>query len=178
MGFTSAEVNKLTFKALAAKVLDSIESAEWYESRFLNSPVVPAEKVLMELGTVQQYPASTLTEARNNVSTYLTGIVNDLSQSASAVRLTQAVPGNNLTWAAYTTYNDYSSSLLNNWIQPQLIPQSSGAPSNGYSIRVFNGDPNGALGTYNEILTTDNQSATEVAWVFNYDLGLLLLLLL
>jgi len=175
MGFSSSEVNKITFKALAAKVIDSISTSQWYESRFLNNPVVPAERVLMELGTVQQYPASTLSQAQTNVSTYLSGIVDDLTNPASAIRMTQAVSGNNLTWAAYVTYNDPSSGMVDKWIQPQLIPQSSGAASNGYSIQVWNGDPNGAPGTYNEILTSDNQGAGEVSWVFNYDLGLLLI---
>ena len=47
-----------------------------------------------------------------------------------------------------SVYNDASSPRLDNWIQPQLIPQASGLASNGYAIGLYNGQPVGAVGTF------------------------------
>ena len=83
---------------------------------------------------------------------------------------------NNSTWAAYSTYNDTSSARLENWILPQLIPQSNGSPSNGYAINLYDGDP-AASGTL--VSTTDGTTGTgidkTVGWIFNYASGILIL---
>ena len=87
------------------------------------------------------------------------------------------VPGTNFsTYATYTTPGDTTSAQLRNWLMPQLVPQGSGAPSNGYAIQLYNGDPNagGVL-----VTTTEGQTGTgankTVGWTFNYANGLLLI---
>jgi len=172
MGFTSSEIQRLTFKVQAGNVIDANAGSYWYESRFPFNPAVDANRILSEYDTIQQYPAANLATARNNVSTYLSDIVDDLSQDVSSIRLTQAVSGVNNTWAAYNTYNDRSSEIIDLWIQPQKIPQTNGSPSNGYAIQLYSGDP-GSGGEY--ISPTAGQSGGEVGWVFNYDMGLLFL---
>ena len=83
---------------------------------------------------------------------------------------------NGSTWVAHSTYNDASSAVLTNWLLPQLVPQSSGVPSNGYAIRLYEGDP-ASGGT--EISTTSGTTGTgdekTVGWVWNYANGMLLL---
>ena len=83
---------------------------------------------------------------------------------------------NNSTWIAYSTYGDTTSSVLKNWIQPQLKPQSTGAASIGYAIVLYDGDPS-AGGT--EVTTTDGTTGSgtskTVGWFFQYSTGLLLL---
>ena len=46
MGFTSAEVAKLTFKVQAGNVIDADSGNFWYQSKLENSPAIKAERVL------------------------------------------------------------------------------------------------------------------------------------
>lgn len=175
MGFTNQERINLFTKALAAGVIDANSVAVWFETFFPFSFIMDAQQVWTELTTLRSYPAGNITTARANAVAIPT-IIQDLSYPASAVRLTLVAGTNNSTWAAYSVYGDPSSALLRNWLLPQLVPQASGAPSNGYAINLYDGDPNagGVL-----ISTTDGQTGTGVnktsGWIFNYAQGLLFL---
>ena len=172
MGFTSAEIQRLTFKVQAGNVIDAASGSAWYESRFPFNPAITSDRVLTEFDTVKLNPASNLVAAQTASASNPT-IIEDLSAVSQAVRLTRAVPGANNTWVSYNTYNTPSSGVKDLWIQPQRVPQSSGAPSGGYEIALYSGDPNSG-GVY--ISTSLGQTVGgEVGWVFNYDMGLLFL---
>ena len=175
MGFSNQERINLNSKALQAGVLDANASAVWYETFFPFGFILGSESVFTQMAALRALPASNLATAQTNASNN-PALIQDKSANANAVRLTLVAGTNNTTFAAYTTYNDTTSALLENWLLPQLVPQSSGSPSNGYAVRLFNGDPN-AGGT--EITTTAGTTGTgvnkTVGWVWNYARGLLLL---
>ena len=173
MGFSNQERINMNSAALAAGVIDANATAQWYEKQFGFSFILDASTVWRQLSSIPA--AANLTAARNNAIANPT-IIQDLSQATSAKRLTKVAGTNNSTFACYSTYNDTSSTLLKNWLLPQLVPQSSGAPSNGYSINLYDGDPNSG-GTL--ISTTVGQTGSgttkSVGWIWNYALGILLL---
>ena len=172
MGFSTTEVNKLTFKVQAGGVIDADSGARWYESKLSFSPKVLPERILTNYSLIPI--AGNLATAQSNAAADPTNI-EDLSLGANAVQLSRVTAGADNTWISYNTLNDPSSGVKQNWIQPPSIPQASGAPSIGYSVRLYSGDPNGAPGTFQEILTTAEQDNNPgyVGWVFNYDMGLL-----
>jgi len=175
MGFSNQERINLNSKALQAGVLDGNASAVWYETFFPFGFILSSESVFTQMAALRALPAANLgvaqTNAGNNPS-----LIQDKSADANAVRLTLISGTNQTTYAAYSTYNDTTSAIFENWLLPQLVPQSTGSPSNGYAVRLYNGDPNSG-GT--EITTTAGTTGTgvnkTVGWVFNYALGLLLL---
>lgn len=173
MGFSNQEAINLNFASLAAGVIDANSSAVWFEKQFGFGFILDAGVVWTQLASIPA--AGNLATARSNASSNPT-LIEDLSQNTDAKRLTLITGTNDSTFAAYSTYNDPSSGLLKNWLLPQLVPQTSGAPSNGYSIQLYDGDPDSG-GTL--ITTTDGQTGTgsskQVGWIFNYALGLLLL---
>jgi hypothetical protein len=172
MGFSNQEAINLNFASLAAGVIDANSAAVWFEKQFGFSFILGADTVWTQTSSIPA--AGTLTVARSNAAANPT-IIEDLSQATDAKRLTLIAGTNYSTFACYDTYNDPTSGLLKNWLLPQLVPQTSGAPSNGYSIQLYDGDPN-AGGTL--ITTTDGQTGTgsskQVGWIYNYALGLLL----
>ena len=176
MGFTNQERINLFAKALQAGVVDANSIAVWYETFFPFSFVLDAAQVWTQLATVRSYPAANRATAQANAAGPLAGIVSDLSAPASAIRLTPVAGTNGSTYAAYTTYGDPSSALLKNWLLPQLVPQTSGAPSNGYGIELYDGDPatTGVL-VPTSAGTTGTGVNKTVGWVVNYALGVLLL---
>ncbi len=175
MGFSNQEQINLVSKVMQAGVIDANASAVWYETFFANNFIVDAGTVWTSLPTLRTLPAGTRTVARANAAANPT-LIQDLSQNAQAVRLTVVAGTNGSTWAAYSVYGNTNSTLLRNWLLPQLIPQANGAPSNGYAIQLYNGNPaaGGAL-----VSTSAGTSGTgenkSVGWVFNYPSGLLLL---
>jgi hypothetical protein len=175
MGFSNQARINLNSKALQAGVLDGNSASVWYETFFPFGFLLAGESVFTEMARLKALPAGNLATAQGNAASN-TDLIQDKSASANAIRLTLVTGTNQTTYAAYSTYNDTTSALLENWLLPQLVPQSTGAPSNGYSIRLFNGDPN-AGGT--EITTTDGTTGTgeskSVGWIWNYARGLLLL---
>ena len=175
MGFSNQERINLNSKALQAGVLDGNASAVWYETFFPFGFILGSESVFTQMAALRALPAANLATAQTNASNNPT-LIQDKSANANAVRLTLVAGTNNTTFASYTTYNDTTSALLENWLLPQLVPQNTGSPSNGYAVRLFNGDPN-AGGV--EITTTDGTTGTginkSVGWVWNYARGLLLL---
>jgi hypothetical protein len=175
MGFSQLERINIAAKALQAGVIDANPSSVWYEVFFPFTFVVSSEQVWTEMPTLQGLPASNLVIARANAAANPT-LIQDRSDTASATQMT-LVPGTNFsTYATYTTPGDTTSDQLRNWLMPQLVPQGSGAPSNGYAIQMYNGDPNGG-GVL--VTTTEGQTGTgaskSVGWTFNYANGLLLI---
>lgn len=177
MGFSNQERLNLLTKALAAGVLDANSVSVWYETWFPFRFINESTTVWLELATLRLYPAPNQTVARENAALpALATIVSDLSQPVDAVRLTEVPGTNGSTYAAYSTYGDASSEVLKNWLLPALVPQVSGMPSNGYSIRLYEGDP--AAGGV-EISTTAGTTGVgdekTVGWIWNYANGMLLL---
>lgn len=175
MGFSQLERINIAAKALQAGVIDANPSSVWYEVFFPFTFVLSSEQVWTEMATLRGLPASNLATARSNAAANPT-LIQDLSDTAAATQMT-LVPGTNFsTYATYETPGDTSSDQMKNWLLPQLVPQASGAPSNGYAIQLYNGDPNagGVL-----ITTTEGQTGTgankTVGWTFNYANGLLLI---
>lgn len=175
MGFTNQERINLNSKVLSASVIDGNEAAQWYEARFLNEFILPPNKILLDFAVVRQYPANSLAVAQANAAGPLAGIIEDLSDDGYAVQLT-ALPGAAGTYVALETYGDFSSSKLDNWIQPQAIPQTSSAPSIGYAVALYDGQP-GSGGTLISVTSgeTGSGDTKSVGWVWNYSLGVLIL---
>ena len=172
MGFTNQERINLTTKALQAGVIDANPDTVWYEVFFPFAFITSAEQVWTQMPELRALTASSLAQAKENAANN-PSLIQDVT---SGIRLTGVVGTNNTTYAAYETYNDTSSNQLKNWVLPQLIPQASGAPSNGYGVKLYDGDPN-AGGTL--ITTTEGETGSgdtrTVGWVFNYANGLLFL---
>lgn len=193
MPFNIDERVKLSTKVLAAGVIDGFEDAQWYESRFANSFSSLASDVYGLSPTtgfayVTNNPAPNLAAAQTAAAAAPT-VIEDWTQGgvayagtavqgSTAVRLTPVTGTNDVngfsTFAAYVVYNDFSSQRLTNWIKPQSVPQASGAPSIGYSVSLYNGDPN-AGGTLISTAAGQGGSPAEVGWIFNADTGLLFL---
>lgn len=176
MSFTNQEKLNSYSQILQASVVGSPRQA-WYESQLLFESAVISDQVFdkEDFNKLKSLAAPNITAARNN-ALLEPGIISDISQPINAVRLTP-VPGTNGTvYAALAVYNDFTSERLKLWIQPQMIPQNSGLPSNGYAIRLFNGNPNSG-GT--EITTTQGTSGTglnkSVGWIPVASAGILLL---
>jgi len=176
MGFTTKERTNALVKVLLAEVKDANSAGQWYESRLFAGKVIDSRQVWAQLSDIEANPAANLATAQANAAGALNGIIDDLSQAASAIRLTAVPSTNNSTWAALTTYGDWTSARLKSWVQPQQAPLASGAASVGYAVRLFEGDPAGA-GV--EVITTDGSTGTgvdkTVGWVFDYSNGVLLL---
>lgn len=176
MAFTNQEKINQYSQILQALVVGSPKQA-WYEAQLFYESALISDQVLNQddINILKEYTASNLTQARNNALA-IPNIISDLSHYPQAVRLTP-VPGTNKTvYVALSTYNDFNSDRLKLWIQPQMIPQNSGLPSNGYAIRLFNGNPNsGGV----EISTTQGTTGVglekTVAWIPIASAGILIL---
>jgi hypothetical protein len=173
MGFSNQERINTNTNALQANVLDANPTSQWYEKRFTFEFALPSSKIYTELSSIPS--ASSLSQARTNASANPT-IIEDKSQNSDAVRLTAITGTNDFTYVSYAIYNDPASTRVDNWLQPQAVPQSTGLPSNGYTVSLYDGDPSGS-GTL--ITTTDGQTGSgetaSVGWIWNYALGMLLL---
>lgn len=176
MSFNNQDRINLVTKSLIAGVLDGNSLSQWYETIFPFSFMIHSSRVLTQLDKVRQYPASTILEAQTNVANHLQGIVEDYSALGNAVRLTEVVDSNKTTWASYSEYGDSSSPVLDNWLQPQLVQQANGFPSNGYGILLWDGDPaNGGELIPTSLYMTGTGASRSVAWFWNYANGLLMI---
>lgn len=176
MSLTNQERINSYSQILQALVVGSPKQA-WYESQLFYESQIISDQVLNseDVNILKSYPASNLTLARNNAS-LIPNIISDLSQFSNAVRLTPVPGTNGMVYVALSTYGDFNSTRLKLWIQPQMIPQLSGIPSNGYAIRLFNGNPSsGGV----EITTTQGTTGTginkSVAWIPIASAGILIL---
>ena len=176
MAFSNQDRINLVTKSLVAGVLDANSLSQWYETIFPFTFMIHAGKLLTELDKIRQYPANSLQQAQSNVASHLQGVVDDFSSLVNAIRLTEIPDTNGTTWASYEVYGDRTSLHLDNWLQPQLVPQPSGNPSNGYGILLFDGDPNngGELISTSAYMTGAGNTRS-VSWFWNYSNGLLLL---
>ena len=160
-------------KGFLAGVLDANPSAVWYETFLSYTMILDGGQVWTQLSSIP--PAGNLATAQTNASNNPT-IIQNLSAAASAIRLTEILGTNSSTYAAYSTYNNRSTAIYRNWILPQLISQTSGAPSNGYAVQLYNGDPNaGGVVVSSSAGTTGTGNNKTVGWIFNYAAGMLLL---
>jgi len=178
MGFSKEAVRRLTFKVQAANVIDANTNFVWYESRLENSPKITPDRILSQYAIVSSNAPSSVADLQNKIATgNLNGIVENLAGTDASpiyTELTQAINNNDTTWVAYTTAGDRSSARLLNWINPSSVPQPNGTTSSAYGVQLYKKSGT----TYTEILASDQQGTGadgEVAWVFNYDQGLLLL---
>jgi hypothetical protein len=165
MGFSNQDRINLNSKALQAGVIDSNPASVWYETYFPFSFLLDGSSVFTEMTTLRTLIAGNLATARTKALANPT-LIQDISLAANAVQLSVVAGTNKSTWDAGQK----------NWLLPQLVPQLTGAPSNGYAVRLFNGDPN-AGGV--EITTTAGTTGVginkSVGWVWNYAIGILLL---
>src|ERR1035437_2093257 len=139
-GFTTQETVNLDRK-IAAGVIDQNSTGQWFDSQVANVPSVFNKNVLTQFDLVPQ--ASTVAIARSNASSNPT-LISDLSQNASAIKLVAVTGTNGSTYLATSTYTagQYGEAIrLRNWIHPTRVPLASGAPSAGYGIRLFQGNP-------------------------------------
>jgi len=175
MSLTNQERINSYSQILQALVVGSPKQA-WYESQLFYETSIISEQVLNldDVKLLKQNPASNLTIARNN-ALVIPSVLSDLSQFPNAIRLTPVPGTNGMVYAALSVYGDFNSTRLKLWIQPQMVPQLSGLPSNGYAIRLFNGNPNSG-GT--EITTTQGTSGTginkSVGWIPIASAGILI----
>lgn len=174
MGFSEQAVERLTFKVQAANVIDANTNLFWYESSLENSPKITEDRILTEYATVKANPPLSISDLQTNlIPGVLNGIVVDLTGPETSpiyTELTQAKQNNNTTWVAYSQPGDRSSARLLNWINPSSVPQANGNQSTAYGVQLYKL----VSGAYIPIPATASQT-TEVAWVWNYDQGLLLL---
>lgn len=174
MGFSELERIQIAAKTLAASVKDADPTSQWYESTQFHTAVIPGTNIWTESGLLRANPAPGPgpASAQALAAGTLSGVVEDRSSTALQM---SAVPGVNNTYVALSTLDDFSSTRLDNWISPQFVPLTTGYPSTGYAIRLYNGVP----GPSNEVLTTDGTIGTgidkTVGWFFDYAGGLLLL---
>ncbi len=134
----------------------------WYNENFPLSFVTPPGKLWNDFDSIPG--AGTPAVADVNVA------ANPLILEARAVRLTVDITSNNRAYLARTTYNDNSTPILDNWIQPSLI-RNNGEMSPGYGIRLWNGDPNSG-GT--ELSTTYLPGTGGApSWQFSYSVGII-----
>jgi len=86
----------------------------------------------------------------------------------TTVRLTLDLTSNNRLYLPRTTFNDPTTDIVLDWIQPQRI-RKNGASSWGYSLRLYNGDP---AGSGVELPTTYRPGTGGApSWEFNYSVG-------
>ena len=172
MAFTDRQKINMFTKALVAGVIDSESMAAWYESFFPFTFIMDSTQVWLQINLLKQHPAANISTARDNAIGPLNGVIQDLSQTPT--RLTLMTGSNGTTWVAYSTHNDRSSPILQNWLLPQIVPQANGTPSNGYGVLLYNGDPdNGGVLVSTTTGATGSGETASQAWIFNYANGLL-----
>lgn len=197
MPFTLEERVKIATKVLAAGVIDSFEDSQWYESRFSNAFKLLSSDIYSTnnttgFGYVVNNPASNLADAQAAAAAS-PSVIEDWTQgdqayggsaiqggpgTGTAVRLTPVTGTSDAfgfsTYVALVDYNDFSSARLDKWIKPQAAPLASGAPSIGYAVSLYEGDPNNG-GTLISTAAGQGGTPAEVGWFFNADAGLLFL---
>ncbi len=168
MAFNQSDLTKLSAKVLAANVISSNPSKQWYEASLANNNTVDPASVWVEMKDVRELHGANIAACVANaianpklieVFGYSAGgAVND----ATAVRLTPVSGTLGHDWLLTDTYGD-TTTTKRNIISPTLIPQPNGRPSSGYSVRLFRGLP--SLG--NEIITVEGFDGSEVGWFFS-----------
>lgn len=177
MAFNSEEIIRLAGSVLAAGVIDSNANSSWYEKLQPNSFIVDPTSIWSDMPILKTLPANNFAEAVQNsvdnpdiIGRY--GINDDGSlNDTTALRLTPVAGTNNATYIAYNVFNDPTSGVQRNWIQPQLIPRSNGFPSAAYSPMIFAGLPSEG----NLISTAAGNDGNWVSHFWNPAVGMLLI---
>lgn len=146
MAFTNDDILKIAAATLASGTIDS-SGSQWYEKRNSWGIIVDPESIWSDMEDLKLLPAATYQQAVNNsvtnpeligrVGINADGTYND----TTAIRMTKVAGTNGTTYITYNTYQDPESGVRTNWLQPQLIPQASGAASAQYQTRIFMGPP-------------------------------------
>jgi hypothetical protein len=140
---------KLAFLIQGTSNTDDAAGRAWYEEEFPWAPLLISTDVFIETVPWADVGEGNAKQAANP------SIISKVD-----LRLTKKTGYNERLWVPHTTYNDESSSILDNF----LIPVKFGP---GYTIRLYQDDGSGNKGS--EITTT------EGAWIFSYKPGLLIL---
>lgn len=134
----------------------------WYNEDKYWAPITPPNKLWNDFDSIPG--AANPTEADTAVTN------NPTILEKRKIRLTLDATSNNRQFVARQTYNDNSTPIYENWIQPSLI-RDNGAASNGYIVRLYHGDPD-AAGV--EITTTYNAGGDGApCWEWFYQTGIL-----
>ena len=137
-------------------------SKYWYNESERWVPIIDPTKVWNDVNSI--LPANTPAEADANVASQPTLL------EKRTIHLTEDITTNHRTYVARSIFGDATSDIVENWILPALVRNNGGA-SNGYIVKLFNGDPSGA-GV--ELSTTyHGGSAGEPSWIFSYSNGIL-----
>ena len=105
---------------------------QWYSALYPWKPIIAPDKIWNQFTSIPS--ASTSIVADANV------LANPSILEKKVLRLTAELTSNYRGFIARTTYNNTSSAQLENWILPSII-RDNGSPSNGYSIKLYHGDP-------------------------------------
>ncbi|MCP4986970.1 MAG: hypothetical protein GY928_13245, partial [Colwellia sp.] len=168
MAFSSGDLTKLAAKALAANVISSNHNKQWYEASLVNNTVVDSGSVWSQMNELRMLSganiAACITNAFANPELLEVFGYNEAGglEDSTAVRLTPVTGTKGHDWLLTENYGDFTSTKRN-ILSPTQIPQASGRPSSGYSVRLFKGLP--SLG--NEIITVEGFDGNEVGWFFS-----------
>ena len=164
MSFSNTEkinaAGKLTL-AITGTSDDSPGRKYWYNESMPWSPIIDPKGIWALFDSIPG-AATPVVAAANAVANPT--IIEDRT-----IRLTLDLTSNNRAYFARSTYNDHTSDMLINWIQPSLI-RTGGSASAGYIIRLYHGDPAGA-GV--EITTAYLATAGDPTWSFSYSAGII-----
>lgn len=134
----------------------------WYSELYPWSPSVDPSKIWLSFSDI---PAVfNPTQANQAV------IDNPTILEKRKIRLTSELTSNYTAYLARTLFNNNTSTILTNWVQPSLI-QGNGGPSNGYIIKLFHGDPD--LGGVEITTIFHSASGGAPCWSFSYSGGIL-----
>jgi len=170
MAFLSEELVNINLKALFGILGTGNRDAapnnfRWFDEEYPLDQIIKPENAWVDFDLIP--PAATPAIALANATTLPT-VIGDYYDTGKAIHCTPTL--NNRAFVFTSTYGDFST-WLRNWILPQAIPQPSGAASIGYSLRVFNGDPDsGGV----EITTSEGSTSTKVGWIAHYASGALI----
>jgi hypothetical protein len=149
---------------LSQQLVSTTYTKFWFNELFGWMPSIDPTKIWLNFSNIPG--AANPTEADQAV------VANPTLLSKIKIRLTPDLTSNYGAYIARSTYNNHTSSILNQWLQPSLI-RKNGDPSNGYILKLYHGDPDtGGV----EINTTFHAGAGGVpCWTFIYSSGILLI---
>jgi len=134
----------------------------YYAEEFPWIPIIPPNKIWSQIDEIS---GATNESQAISVAAAIPSIVERVK-----VRLTSLNTSNNNAYVARSTYNNTSSNVLDNWIQPQLIRTITNDSSLGYSVNLYHGDPDSG-GT---LLPTNYEGLDgEPSWEWYYSSGIL-----
>jgi len=161
MAFSDSEKLSIVSK-LTQQIESTTDSKYWFNELFGWAPITPLNKIWQSFNDIP--PATNPSEADTNVTN------NPTILEKRKIRLTADVTSNYGAYVARTTYNDNSSPIYENWIQPALI-RDGGDPSNGYVAKLFHGDPDSGGTEISTIYHAGTGGAP--CWAYSYTSGIL-----